>query len=114
MEEDGIELGNFVSKEKHTQLSLDAEVQGKLDRRRALSDDGIVFAEGLERQGDAKVSLSAEVQAQLERRRCMSDDGIDLTHDIERRATSKRENLKTVGMSSDLQAIMARRREAAD
>ena len=71
--------------------------------------------ERVERRASMKgSSVDSEVQSKLERRRCLSDDGIDLTQEVERRATTRRENLRSVQMSNDLQAIMARRREAAD
>ena len=103
-----------VPKPKSLQPVLDSEIQDKLDRRRALSDDGVDLTTGVQRRGSAKANMSEEVQSKLDRRRTLSDEGVDLTGDVERRATTKRNFLKSFGMSTDLQAIMARRREAAD
>ena len=115
MEEEGVVLYDNLPKGKQAQSTLDAEVQSKLDRRRALSDDGIMFEEGAQRRGSTKgAALDAEVRSKLDRRRCLSDDGVVLTDEVERRATTRREELRSFQMSNDLQAIMARRRQVAD
>ena len=115
MEEDGTVLSD-IPKEQKTRAVLDSEVQEKLERRRALSDDGIIVAEATERRAGTKkeFGLDAEVQAKLERRRALSDDGSNITGDVDKRASTRRAGMKSVQMSNDLQAIMARRRQAAD
>uniref|UniRef100_A0A7S3P055 EF-hand domain-containing protein n=1 Tax=Amphora coffeiformis TaxID=265554 RepID=A0A7S3P055_9STRA len=115
MEEEGVVLSD-IPKEQKSQLILDPEVQSRLDRRRAQSDDGVIVAGATERRAGTKkqFGLDAEVQAQLERRRALSDDGSNITGDVDKRASTRRESMKSVQMSNDLQAIMARRRQAVD
>jgi hypothetical protein len=96
---------------KGTTQAADKDLQKIMERRREQTDsDKATIKEPVKKQVEANTELSGDLQVIMEKRRLKTEE--EGVVDIVTTSPIK-ESLKSVKLSSDLQEIMARRRQMA-